>query len=90
MRYARSTPAMAHESEIVLVTLALDLETCRVEPHTQFIVSSRRRGARYNRPCEHEPEVIAQFRPGEEQALFEAEWDEDTGNWIFGRRVDDA
>jgi hypothetical protein len=34
--------------------------------------------------------VIEQFRPGELQARFKAEWDDETGDWIFGKRVDDA
>jgi hypothetical protein len=54
------------------------------------MVNSRRHGPRYNRPYEDEPGVIEQFRPGEHQARFEAEWDYETGNWIFGKRVDDA
>jgi hypothetical protein len=54
------------------------------------MVNSRRRGSRYNRPYEDEPGVIEQFRPGESQARFEAEWDDETGDWIFGKRVDDA
>jgi hypothetical protein len=54
------------------------------------MVNSRRRGPRYNRPYEDEPGVIEQFRPGESQARFEAEWDDETGDWIFGKRVDDA
>jgi arabinogalactan endo-1,4-beta-galactosidase len=43
---------------------------------------------RYNRPYEDEPEVIVQFHPGEWQARFEAEWDDETANWKFGKRVD--
>ena len=76
--------------EIVLVTLAIDAATCEVDPKAPFMVNSRRRGPRYNRPYEDEPSVIEQFRLGENQARFEAEWDDESGNWIFGKRVDDA
>jgi hypothetical protein len=77
--------------EIVLVTLAIDTETGKIDPEAPFMVNSRsRRGARYNRPYQDEPGVIEQFRLGENQARFEAEWDDETGNWIFGKRVDDA
>jgi hypothetical protein len=48
------------------------------------------RGPRYNRPYEDEPGVIEQFRPGECQVRFEAEWNDEKGDWIFGKRVDDA
>jgi hypothetical protein len=34
--------------------------------------------------------VIEQFRPGERQVQFEAEWNDEKGDWIFGKRVDDA
>jgi hypothetical protein len=43
-----------------------------------------------NRPYEDEPGVIEQFRPGERQARFDAEWDPEQEDWIFGKRVDDA
>ena len=76
--------------EIVLVTLAIDTETGEIDPKAPFMVNSHRRGLRYNRPYEDEPEVIAQFRPGECQVRFEAEWDDEKENWIFGKRVDDA
>jgi hypothetical protein len=49
-----------------------------------------RRGPRYNRPYADEPGVIEQFRPGEHQAWFEAEWNDETGDWKFGKRVVDA
>jgi hypothetical protein len=37
-----------------------------------------------------EPGVIERFRPGECQVRFEAEWNDEAGDWIFGKRVDDA
>jgi hypothetical protein len=76
--------------EIVLVTLATGAETGEVDPKAPFMVNSRRRGPRYNRPYEDEPGVIKQFRPGERQVRFEAVWDDEKGDWIFGKRVDDA
>jgi hypothetical protein len=77
--------------EIVLVTLAVDTETGEIDPQAPFMVNSRRRGPRYNRPYEDEPGVIIeQFRPGECQVRFEAESNDETGDWIFGKRVDGA
>jgi hypothetical protein len=76
--------------EIVLVTLAMDTETGEIDPKAPFMVNSYRRGPRYNRPYEDEPSVIKQFRPGEHQARFEAVWNYEKGDWIFGKRVADA
>jgi hypothetical protein len=76
--------------EIVLVTLAVDTTTGQLDPKAPFLVNSHRRGPRYNRPYEAGPDVIEQFRLGENQARFEAEWDDDTGDWIFGKRIEDA
>jgi hypothetical protein len=72
--------------EIVLVTLALDTETGAIDPTAPFVVSAPplHRRAVY----ENEPEVIAQFLPGERQARFEAEWTDD--GWKFGKRAVDA
>jgi hypothetical protein len=39
---------------------------------------------------EKEPAVIEQFRPGEREAQFEAEWSKQVSGWIFGKRVADA
>jgi hypothetical protein len=39
---------------------------------------------------EKEPGVIEQFRPGEREAQFEAEWSKQEGGWKFGKRVIDA
>jgi hypothetical protein len=76
--------------EIVLVTLAIDTKTGEIDPEAPFMVNSRRHGTLYNRPYYDEPEVIAQFRPGEHQARFEAEWNTEKEDWIFGKRVADA
>jgi hypothetical protein len=76
--------------EIVLVTLAIDTETGEIDPKAPFMVNSPRRGPRHNRPYEDEPVVIEQFRLGERQVRFEAEWDDEKWDWIFGMRVDDA
>jgi hypothetical protein len=54
------------------------------------MVNSRRRGPRYNRPYDDEPGVMEQFRPGETRVRFEAEWNAETEDWIFGRRIDDV
>jgi hypothetical protein len=77
-------------TEIALVSLAVDPQTGAIDPTAPFMVNSRRRGPRYNRPYEDEPGAIEQFRPGECQARFEAEWDDQTGDWIFGKRIEDA
>jgi hypothetical protein len=76
--------------EIVLVTLAMDTETGEIDPKAPFMVNSRRRGPRYNRPYQDERGVTEQFRPGEHRARFEAVWNYEKGDWIFGKRVDDA
>ena len=68
----------------------MDTETGEIDPSAPFMVNSSRRGPRYNRPYEGEPGVIEQFRPGECQVRFEAEWNDETGDCIFGKRVDDA
>jgi hypothetical protein len=39
---------------------------------------------------EEEPAVIEQFRPGEREAQFEAEWSKQEGSLEFGKRVTDA
>jgi hypothetical protein len=73
--------------EIVVVCLAIDAETGTVDPAAPFVVIPRQqphRGGVYD----NEPDVIAQFHPGERQARFEAEWTE--GEWKFGKRVADA
>jgi hypothetical protein len=84
--------------EIVLVTLAINTKTGEIDPKAPFTVNSRRRGPRYNCPflkvsCaldEDEPAVTEQFRPGECQVRFEAERNDEKGDWIFGKRVDDV
>jgi hypothetical protein len=80
--------------EIVLVTLAIDTETGEIDPAAPFMVILRRRalqrlpgrGGIY----ENEPGAIEQFRPGDREAQFEAEWSKQEGGWKFGKRVDDA
>jgi hypothetical protein len=74
--------------EIVLVRLAIDPQTGAVDPTAPFMVIPRRRalqrlpgrGGIY----ENEPGVIEQFRPGDREAQFEAEWSKVEA----GRRVE--
>jgi hypothetical protein len=72
--------------DIVLVCLSIDADTGAIDPTAPFMVIARQpyRSRSY---CD-EPEVTAQFHPGERQAQFEAEWAE--GQWKFGRRVHDV
>jgi hypothetical protein len=61
-----------------------------LDPTAPFVVIPRQprlqphRGGVYH----NGPDVIAQFRPGERQARFEAEWTDD--GWKFGKRVTDV
>ena len=74
--------------EIVLVTLAIDVATGAIDRGAPLMVNSRVPGRSH--PYQGEPGVIAQFGPGELQARFEAEWDDEIGSWIFGKRVLDG
>ena len=83
--------------EIVPVRLAVDPKTGAADLASPFMaIRSSRGGARSSALpgrggiYDKEPGVIEQFRLGENQARFEAEWDDETGNWIFGKRVADA
>jgi hypothetical protein len=68
----------------------MDTETGKIDHRAPFMVNSHRRGPRYNRPYQDEPDVIKQFRPGEHQARFEAVWNHEKGDWVLGKRVDDG
>ena len=72
--------------EIVVVCLAIDAKTGALVPDAPFLVKAGR--ADRSGVYEKEPDVLAQFHPGERQARFEAEWIE--GEWKFGKRVTDA
>jgi hypothetical protein len=75
--------------EIVVICLAIDAETGAIDRAAAFVVIP------YQRPhrggvYDNEPNVNAQFQPCERQARFEAAWNDERGDWTFGKRVDDA
>jgi hypothetical protein len=76
--------------EIVVVCLAIDADTGAIDRAVPFVViPSQPRQQPYRGGVYHnEPDVIAQFMPGERQARFDAEWTD--GEWKFGKRVTDA
>jgi hypothetical protein len=80
--------------EIVLVRLAINPQTGTIDPTAPFVVIPQRRELQHlpgrGGIYEKEPGVIEQFRPGEREAQFEAEWSKQHGGWIFGKRVIDS
>jgi hypothetical protein len=72
--------------EIVTVRLGVDLVTGKFDLTAPLMVRSSRGIQLYT----DEPHVIEQFRPDDVIARFEAEWDEATATWKFGKRVADC
>ena len=83
---ATADQTIADALMIVLVTLAVDPETGKVDPGGPFLVTP----PPLLPAClyEDEPQVMAQMLPGERQARFKADWID--GAWRFGKRVRDA
>ena len=72
----------------VLVRLGFDPRTGAIDIAASFMVIADRPDR--SGTTTTSPRSFAQFLAGERDARFDAEWNEETGDWIFGKRVADA